>query len=197
MALPDCLDCKYGGREHPCRDAAGHYDFVKAATAYIARGRQIAKDYAGEPSDAEDGDEDWISDCEFEIVQDHPDLILPFSIAAMDACETSEDAAWLAAGTIETALAKHGPELIGAIEALAARSAKVRYILSGVWSHGGSIYGDVWERVGRAVGGSGRISNDPREASDGSEPVVLDEAEAAAVLTERVGNLARELNLGG
>lgn len=199
MALPDCFDCKYGGLEHPCRAPDGHYDFAKAAKAYIARGRQIARDFdSGDfDHDSDDQDDDWIGDCEFELVQDHPDLLLPLIFAAMDACETPRDAAWLAAGTIESALVKHGPALIDGLERVAAKSAKARYILSGVWSQSGSVDAGVWARLGRAIGASGRMSDDPREPSDGSPPIVLDDAAAVDLMRERVSDAVRSAELDG
>lgn len=194
MALPDCFDCKYGGQERPCRNADGTFDFAGAGRALIVRGR-IFGDDGGEPDPALLEATEWIADCEFDLVEDHPDLILPLVVAAMDACEMPEDAAYLAAGLIESALAKHGPRLIGGIEALAGKSAKVRYILSGIWSHGGAIDPDVWSRLGRAIAGSARMSDDGRSSHDGSPFVVLDEDQARALMAERVGAIAADLKL--
>lgn len=194
MDLPDCFDCKYGGLERPCRKADGTFDFEGAGRALIVRGRIFGED-GGEPDPAVLEATDWITDCEFELVEDHPDLILPLTVAAMDACEMPEDAAFLAAGLIESALAKHGPRLIAGFEALAAGSAKVRYILSGVWSHGGTIDAEVWTRLGRAIGNSPRMSDDGRSSYDGSAFVVLGEDQAGALMAERVAPIAANLDL--
>jgi len=187
MTLPECFDCKYGGEPHPCRNADGTYDFRKVATALVERGRLFGVD--GSEPDATMLDETaWVTDCEFDLVEDHPKLIVPLTLAAINACETPEDAAYVAAGLLETALSKHGPAMIGDIEQLAARSAKVRYTLSGVWSHGGSIDAEVWKRLGQAIGSGPRMSDDGRSSYDGSEFTVLDEAQAKALMRERVGD---------
>ena len=194
MDLPDCFDCKYGGLEHPCRCADGTYDFVKAGAAIVARGRLFGDD--GEPLDARALEAvEWITDCEFELVEDHPHLILPLAIAAMDACETPEDAAFLAAGLLESGLVKHGPQLIAGFQSLASRSAKVRYILSGIWSQGGSMDRDVWSRLGKAIGAGPRMSSDGRSAHDGSPIVVPDPSDAQALLVEPITLLAVDLGL--
>ncbi len=189
MNLPDCFDCKYGGELHPCRNADGGYDFGKVAKALVARGRIFGAD-GGEPDPASLEETSWVTDCEFELVEDHPGLVVPLAVAAIDACETPEDAAYVAAGLLESALAKHGPAIIGDIEGVAAHSAKVRYVLSGVWSHGGSIDAEVWKRLGRAIGPGPRMSDDGRSSYDGSAFTVLDEAQARALMRERVGDSA-------
>jgi hypothetical protein len=191
-ALPDCFDCKYGGGEFPCRTADGRFDFAKAAAAMIAYGRLFSdrrREDQDEPVEAPD-DIAWIADCEYEVTQDHPDLLLPLIVAAADACETRADAAYLAAGTIENALVKHGPELIGGIEAIAKNSAKFRYLLSGAWSQSGSVNADVWQRLAAAIGTSGRIDADRRTASAQSGGPVLKDAEVTELLKDRVTEAA-------
>ncbi len=185
MALPDCFDCKYGGLEHPCRKPDGSYDFDKAAAALVVRGREIRAERSIADAQGEPGD--WITDCEYELVADHPDLIMPLIIAAIDACETPADAGFVAAGLIENALVKHGQRLIGDIERLAKLSPKVPYILSGVWSQSGAVSATVWTRLGQAIGASGRMSDDPREAHDGSAITILTDGEAIKLLAEKLG----------
>lgn len=185
MALPDCFDCKFAEAGHPCRTADGAFDFAKAAAAHVARGRIFGAD-GDEPDPAILDTTAWITDCEYELLQDYPDLILPLAVAAIDACETPEDAAYVAAGLIEDALAKHGSKLIIGFEELAAAHAKVRYVLSGVWSHGGSIDAGVWSRLGKAIGAGPRMSDDGRSSYDGSAFTVLDETEALALLREPI-----------
>lgn len=193
--LPDCFDCKYGGLEHPCRAADGSFDFDKVGAAIVARGRVYQEaDVTGEDA-VEDDAVAWVTDCEYEAVEDHPQLLIRLIVAAMDACETPADAAFVAAGLIENAMVKHGPKLIDQVEALAGQSAKFSYILSGIWSQGGRIAPDVWARIGHAVSSRPRMSSDGRGASDGSPVVVLDEAEAQALMKERVADVARALNL--
>ena len=193
--LPDCFDCKYGGGGHPCRTADGRFDFATVAAAIVARARvyQVAEDGGGEV--AEDDAIAWVSDCEYETIEDHPQLLVPLIVATTDACETPEDAACVAAGLIESAVVKHGPALIDKIEALAARSPKFSYILSGIWSQGGSVDADVWARIGRAVSAHPRMSNDGRGPSDGSPVTGLDGDAALALMRERVGEVARGLDL--
>ncbi len=193
--LPDCFDCKYGGGEHPCRKPDGSFDFDKVASAIVARARayQVADEPGGEV--AEDAATDWVTDCEYETVEDHPQLLVRLIVATMDACETPQDAAFVAAGLIENAMVKHGPKLIDQVEALAAKSPKFSYILSGMWSQGGSVDKDVWARIGRAVSSRPRMSDDGRGPADGSPVVVLEEDQAIALMRERVTEAARALEL--
>ena len=200
MSLPDCFDCKYGGLEHPCRTASGGYDFAKAGAAIVAHGRSYRDDDedgddAGASRDRVDSPDDWIADCQYELIEDHPALIMPLIVAAIDACETPSDAAFVAAGLIENALVKHGPSLIGDLERLAALSPKVPYVLSGVWSQSGSVKASVWERLGKAIGGHGRMSDDAREARDGSAVTVLSEAAATVLMRDRIGPAAVEAGI--
>ena len=184
--LPDCFECKYGGLEHPCRSSDGTFDVVKVAAAIVARARhyQNADETGG--GIVEDEATDWVMDCEYETIEDHPHLLFPLIIATMDACETPADAAFVAAGLIENALVKHGPELIANLEGLAAKSPKASYILSGVWSQGGSVDPDVWARLGRAIAAHPRMSNDGRCPWDGTPVVVLDEDTALTLMKEPV-----------
>ena len=195
MELPDCLDCKYAEQGHPCRTAAGGFDFTKVGGAVVLHGRTFAKD-----DDAADFDEAerevhaWAGDCAFEVEQDYPQLLLPLTIAAMDACETSRDAAYVAAGLLENAIIKHGPLLIGSIEKLAGRSAKFRYFLSAI---SGERHADpnVWARVCKAVGSSGRMDTDGRTPSAGGPATVLSDREVNALLKERVALTAAALQI--
>lgn len=198
MSLPDCFDCKYGGLEHPCRTASGGYDFANAGAAIVAHGRSYRDDddadEVASPSPV-DNPSDWISDCQYELIEDHPALIMPLIVAAIDACETPSDAAFVAAGLIENALVKHGAALIGDLERLAALSPKVPYILSGVWSQSGGVKASVWERLGKAIGAHGRMSDDAREARDGSPVTVLSEVAATALMRDRIGPAAVEAGI--
>lgn len=193
--LPDCFDCKYGGGDHPCRKADGTFDFEKVGAAIVARARayQVADETGSDV--AEDEATAWVTDCEYETIEDHPQLLVRLIVAAMDACETPADAAFVAAGLIENALVKHGPKLIDQVEVLAAQSPKFSYILSGVWSQGGRVDKDVWARIGRAVASRPRMSDDGRGPSDGRPVVVLEEDQAVALMRERVAEAARSLDL--
>jgi hypothetical protein len=191
--VPDCFDCKYGGLEHPCRTAQGGYDFAKVAAAMVARGRSIAAADRAGVDRAEDEAVDWVVDCEYEAIEDHPCLLPRLMVAAADACETAEDAAFIAAGLYENAIVKHGPKLIDTIEALAARSPKFSYILSGIWSQNGSVDADVWRRIGRAVARHPRMDADGRGPHDGGPVVVLAEREVGGTMAENVAAAARDL----
>jgi hypothetical protein len=52
----------------------------------------------------------------------------------------------IAAGALEDITADHGPVVIGQIEELAHRSARFRYMLSGVWTRGEGPNGETWQR---------------------------------------------------
>jgi hypothetical protein len=135
MGQPDCFECKYGGLGHPCRSADGGFDVEAAAAAMLTRARLMAADEDPDPESIEAVD--WIVDCEYELIEDHPGLIPPLIAAAINACETARDAAYLAAGLVETALVRQGPEIIASIEAMAVAHAKARYVLSGGVEPGG------------------------------------------------------------
>ncbi len=193
--LPDCFDCKYGDLGHPCRAKDRTFDFQKVAAAIVgvARAYRAADEAGGEAIIADDIA--WVTDCEYETIEDHPGLLLPLIVAAMDACETPDDASFVAAGLIENAVVKHGPALIGSLEALALASPKASYILSGIWSQRGSVDEGVWARIGRAVGQHPRMSSDGRGPHDGRPFTVLDEAQACALMEERVSEIAKTLSL--
>lgn len=193
MELPNCLDCKYSDQGFPCHTEAGTYDFKKVGQAVVLHGRSFSED--GENLDVDAREEyAWSSDCAFEVEQDYPHLLLPLTVAAMDACETTRDAAYIAAGLLENAVTKHGPHLIDQIEALAVKSAKFRFFLSAIW---GQAYTDpdVWARLCKAVGCEGVMDTDGRGPSHGTPVVALADDAAAAVLKERVWLAAAKIGL--
>jgi hypothetical protein len=184
MDLPSCLDCKYSDQGHPCRNADGTFNFAKVADGVVRYGRTLAID--GENLDPAARDvHAWASDCAFEVEQDYSQLLLPLIVAAMDASETPQDAAYVAAGMLENAVVNHGPALIGQIEELARRSPKFRYFLSAIWGQG-SADAEVWSRVCAAVGSTGVMDDDVRSPASGRSAVVLSEKDATALLKERV-----------
>lgn len=194
MSLPNCLDCKHADQGFPCQKPDGTYDFEKVGRALVLYGRSFAPD--GENLDPEARDRHaWAGDCAFEVEEEFPALVLPLAVAAADACETPEDAAFISAGILENAVVKHGPHLIGAIEALAGASAKFRYFLSGVWSQAGRVDDAVWERLAVAIGTGGCMDDDFRAARGGAPSVVLSHDEATALLKERIAPVARSLGL--
>jgi hypothetical protein len=194
MELPSCLDCKYADQGYPCHKADGGFDFEKVGKTLVLNGRTYSVE--GENLDPEVREQTaWAADCAFEIEQDYPHLLMPLVVAAMDACETPSDAAFVAAGVLENAVVKHGRQTISTIEALAERSAKFRYILSGIWARANADP-DVWARVCLAVGATGLMDDDGRGPSLGDESGVLSDAEARALMTERVADVARGILAG-
>lgn len=187
MDLPNCLDCKYSDQGFPCHKADGSFDFAKVGKAVVLYGRTFREEGGeDETFDATERDEHaWSGDCSFEVEQDYPHLLLPLAAAAMDACETPRDAAYIAAGLLENAVVKHGPQLIGDIERLAVVSPKFRYFLSAIW---GESRTDpvVWARVRKAVGTKGVMDTDGRCPVDGDSVVALAPDEATRLMQERV-----------
>lgn len=88
----------------------------------------------------------WTSDVFFVLTQDHPELGLAATLAAIAACETPEDMAVVAAGPLEDLIAQHGAALIDAIETRAAGDPRFAYALTGVWPQGnqGTL---LWARI--------------------------------------------------
>lgn len=71
-----------------------------------------------------------------DLVERQPDLALDVALAALDLCETEDEAALIAAGPLEDVLSGAGPQVIERLEALAATSARLRHALTGVWVQG-------------------------------------------------------------
>lgn len=192
-ALPECYACRFDEAGYPCRRANGAgLDYARIARDLVRSGRAFAGEGIDEALYAETR---WASDCAFEIENEHPEHLLPLVLAAMDACETLQDAAYIAAGVTENMVVKHGPRVISDVERLASKSAKFRYILSGIWSQGGSVGAGVWERIGLAVARGGRMSNDGRGPWDRNPVTVLDDVAAQSLLAERVVDIARTIGL--
>lgn len=185
MALPNCLDCKHADQGYPCQKADGSYDFEKVARALVLYGRTFAVDGENLDPDARD-QHAWAGDCTFEVEEEFPDLLLPLIAAAADACETPEDAAYISAGILENAVVKHGKQLIGSIEALAAESPKFRYLLSGIWSQSGRVDDGVWQRIAAAIMPGPRMDNDLRTPGDGDASATLNRDQVSALLRERL-----------
>lgn len=194
MDLPNCLDCKYADQGFPCHKADGSYDFAKVGQAVVLYGRTVGED-DGDTFDASAREPHaWSSDCAFEVEQDYPHLLLPLAVAAMDACETPADAAYVAAGLLENGVVKHGPQLIGDIERLAAVSPKFRYFLSAIWGESRTD-ANVWARVRKAVGTDGVMDTDHRTPVDSAAAQPLSEVAATQLMRERVGAAAIKLGI--
>nr|WP_112323252.1 hypothetical protein [Oceanibium sediminis] len=66
-------------------------------------------------------------------------------LTAAKVAQTQQQAGAIAAGFLEDLLNLHGPAVIARIEDTAARSARMRYLLSGVWAS--DIDQPTWARV--------------------------------------------------
>ncbi len=194
MALPQCYDCAHREAGFACRAADGTFDAAKVGRAIVATGRAYSGDTGGIVDEALRAANEWASPCEAEILEHHAELVWPLIIAANDACETPSDAGFVAAGLVENAVGGRGPQLIAGIEALGERSAKFRYVLSGIWGESGTDP-DVWRRIGIVAGKGGRMSADGRTPWDGKPVTVLDDDEATALMREQVAPVARSLGL--
>jgi hypothetical protein len=189
MPLPECFACEFNAAGHPCRSRDGAFDFDKAGRAIVTIGRCYHAETGGVIDEASRAANDWVSSCESEVIENHPDLLVQLIIAAVDACETPQDAAFVAAGLIENSVCARGPEVIDAIEALARESSKFRYILSGIWGEP-STDPEVWKRIGVVVGLGPRMSADGRGPWDGKPVTVLDEEDAQALMASPVRPVA-------
>jgi hypothetical protein len=193
MALPECYYCRFDELGFPCRGEDGAIDFETVAHTYVAAGRLFTPD--GVSDEAAYNELRRATDCVFEIEQKHPELALTFVTVAIDACETLEGAAFVAAGPVENMAVKHGSDRIDMIEAVAANSAKFRYMLSGIWRQSGGVEQAVWDWIGRAVAGSGRMSSDARGPWDGQPVNVLEDEAALALLQESVAVAAAAIGI--
>lgn len=148
-----CYDCQFENRSVMCLGADGRRDFDKLAGAYIdeltARKRNGMR-----PLDS------WAWECVNELEFADPKSTLFFILAALDrlTAETEACASILAAGPLETILANFGTEIIDAVETVARKSAKFRFLLSGVWGRS-RMDPPVWGRI-RAVLAEGPVMDD-------------------------------------
>lgn len=120
----------------------GDLPLDRLAERYLAYLRAGEED-APPPDDHPDA---WTSDVFIALTQDHPQLGLAATLAAIAACQTPEDVALVAAGPLEDLIAMHGATLIDAIEERAARDPRFAYALTGVWPPDG-IGPLLWARI--------------------------------------------------
>lgn len=194
LALPECFDCRFNAAGHPCVGADGQLDYAHIAAAYLANYRRTRAERDAEAASEGRWNEDgmplpnpdaWSFDCAYEIAQSHPEHLLRFLVAGMDACKTSAEVAYFAAGPVEDALDKHGAALIDRLELMAQRSAKVRYFLSGVWG-ARRIEPAVWSRIEAVIARSVRMDDDPRTPAHDKGGRIASETDVAKLLEERV-----------
>jgi hypothetical protein len=99
------------------------------------------------------------------LVQDHPDLACDALLATLPLCATPDEVSLLAAGPVEDLLALHGAQVIGRIETAARSSARMRFLLSGVWQR--DMPALLWARVTAArAPGPDIDAGDPLPAND-------------------------------
>ena len=128
---PLCLACRYRD-EHPCRPG-GLFDADHVAQvlgAYIEA-------TSIKPSDrTRKLQAEWANDCVMELAFHSPEQAFRLVLLAMIELKTPQQAATLAAGTLETLIATHGPRFIDRIEMLATQSPRFQYLLSMIWPQG-------------------------------------------------------------
>lgn len=116
------------------------------------------------PPDHPDG---WTFALVDALTRDHPHLALAAIRAMLAACDSPEAVAEIAAGPLEDLVAENGPEVIGALEALAAAAPRFAYALTGVWQRGPEAP-LLWARIEAARRGvPGLDDGAPLPAADG------------------------------
>lgn len=84
----------------------------------------------------------------FELVCDEPEVAWSIILQILAHPLTSEQESMLAAGPVETLLARHGPQFIERTEHEAKRNPRFNHLLGGVWRNGMSE--EIWTRVQKA-----------------------------------------------
>lgn len=122
----------------------------------------------GEHPPRDDHPDAWTADVFFELTQAHPVLGLAATAAAIAACETPEDVAFVSAGPLEDLIADHGAALIDEIEARAVGAPRFAYALTGVWQR--DMPPLLWARIEAARRGvPGLDDGAPLPPPDGLE----------------------------
>jgi hypothetical protein len=110
---------------------------------------------------AQDGDAPdlvWTFDLVDWLIAHRPELALDAVLASLDLCTQPEQVAVLAAGPAEDLIRLHGPTLIARLTQAAAQSARVRYLLSGVWQ--GDTPPLLWASIVAARGAGPSLDRD-------------------------------------
>ncbi|MGQ0563603.1 MAG: DUF6869 domain-containing protein [Gemmobacter sp.] len=137
-AAPECIDCAFGDRDHPCR-TDGRLDVASVASAYLANNCT--------PEDGHrDSELDWSFSCIWSLGLQHPEITLDVVIECLRQATTIDEVGMIAAGPLEQVISMHGQQVIERIEMLAQSSSRFRFALSGVWSQG-QDESEVWRRV--------------------------------------------------
>jgi hypothetical protein len=120
-------------------------------------------------------------DCVDEIVSEAPGAAVTLLLDGIEQCRGAKHVALLAAGPLESLLARHGPSVIDALERAARNSSKVRYLLSGTWGRS-RIDPGVWQRLVAAVAAGPVMDADARTPAAGLHDEVIDLHKAALLL---------------
>jgi hypothetical protein len=94
---------------------------------------------------------EWMFVWIVEMLQKYPDEAWPVLLSLIAVARDDRELAGVAAGPLEEVLVAHGARLIDRVEVHAARDAKFRRALSGVWRS--DINESTWARVIKARGG--------------------------------------------
>lgn len=161
-------DCPYCLADacFPCRAHGGGVDFARLA-------RVLVESLSERPGDRERDHRTWtMLSCIEDIIEDPEGGLLELLTCVLDATLTVHQASVVAAGIVEESLCKHGALVLDHLEVIAARSAKLRYVLSGVWGRR-DMEPEIWRRLCGLVGRAGRMDDDARTPMrEGAGPVL-------------------------
>ncbi|MCO5979350.1 DUF6869 domain-containing protein [Ideonella oryzae] len=87
----------------------------------------------------------WVSDREWDLVQDEPLLAWAMILEILKLDSSNKIQEVLAAGPLEDILAKHGPLVIELVESEAKGNPTFAKLLGGVWKN--SMTDEIWARV--------------------------------------------------
>lgn len=87
----------------------------------------------------------WVTDREYDLVRENPDEAWFLILEILRRNNSTQILEILSAGPLEDLLAKHGEQIIGAVENEAKANPSFATLLGGVWRN--SISEEVWSRV--------------------------------------------------
>lgn len=140
---PKCIFCHLNHERYCVKD--GSFSNKRLAREWLKQ--MISQAPAPDPSLPKE--EDWAYNCLDELLDRRPKQGFIVILEAASMLATNQAASYLAAGPLEQVIADRGETVIDAIEAIAERSARFRFLLTGVWPQGKEA-SDVWQRVLRA-----------------------------------------------
>ena len=92
-----------------------------------------------------DSEDAWTFDLMSDLVQTQPALAFEAILQTLALCADAEQVSYLAAGPMEDLLVDHGTDFIAPVEQQAKLSARVRFLLSGVWKR--DMNPMLWARI--------------------------------------------------